>query len=233
MKTKHYSVLLILFLALCCVPATQSQEQEARPVPEHFTRVSVGSGIDLFITQGEPVTVTVEADNRDMDRVVTDVEGDVLKIFMRSNVRWVRTRSVKVHLTMPEITSLSVSGGADLRSTATINTQQLSVDCSGGADAYLSVIASDVELSASGGADIDIKGEATTLNASASGGADIDAKNLKAQKAVVEASGGADISVYASEEIKAHASGGSDIDYYGSPAIKAISKSGGGDVTEK
>ncbi len=233
MKTNHYSVLLILFLALGCVAAMQSQEQEVRSVPAPFTKVSVGSGIDLFLTQGEPVNVTVEANDRDIDRIETKVEEGVLKVYMRNNVRWVRTRTVKVFVTMPEIARLTASGGADIRGTATINTQQIRVDCSGGADVYLSVLASDVYLSASGGADIDIKGETLTLNASASGGADIDAGNLKAQKAVVEASGGADVSVNASEEIKAHASGGGDIYYYGSPAKKAISKSGGGSVTKR
>jgi hypothetical protein len=233
MTTKNYSFVLGLLFVVCCLPEVQSQEQEERLLTEPYTEISAESGIDVFLTQGELAQVLVEADKSVLDKIVTRVEGNVLKIYIRNNLRWVRSQSLKVYVTMKEIKGLSISGGADLRTTAAITTAQLTVNCSGGGDAYIAVKANHVELYASGGADIDIKGETQTLKADASGGADIVARELKAQRVVAEASGGADIEVYAGEEIQANATGGGDIDYYGLPVKKSINKSGGGDVSEK
>ncbi len=233
MTKTFYCFVWAFFFTLACVPEIQSQEKEVRLLSDPFTEISAGSGIDVFLTQGEAAQVVVESDKSVLDKIVTRVEGNVLKIYIRNNLRWVRSHSLKVYVTMKEVNGLSISGGADLRTTAPLTTAQLTVNCSGGGDAYIAVIANHVELYASGGADIDIKGETQTLKADASGGADIGARELKAQRVVAEASGGADIEVYAGEEIQANATGGGDIHYYGLPGKKTINKSGGGEVFEK
>lgn len=208
-----------------------AQTREERVIEKGFTEISVSSGIELFVKQGEPVEIFVEAKDDVIDKVKTEIKGNTLNVYFEGGVfSWFKSKSAKVYVTLPEITKLSSSGGSDLKGMGEIISENIEVSASGGADAEVILKASSVVLECSGGADIIASGESDFLKASASGGADIEARKLIAKRAVASASGGADVTVFASEEIEASASGGADVDYYGSPAMKNVNSSGGGDV---
>jgi hypothetical protein len=218
-------------LVTACTMQSNAQTREERSVSNEFTEISVSSGIDLFVKQGEPVEIIVEAANDFMGKVKTEVKGNTLNVYVEGGVfSWFQSHSAKVHVTVPEISKLASSGGADLKSVGEIVSDQIEIVSSGGADAEVTLKASTVVLKCSGGADIVARGKADFLEASASGGADIKARQLLAKKVEASASGGADVTVFASVEIKASASGGADVDYYGSPGMKNVNSSGGGDV---
>ncbi|WP_010661866.1 head GIN domain-containing protein [Marinilabilia salmonicolor] len=207
------------------------QEREERRVSGAFDEVSVSSGVDLFLKQGDDYEIIVEGDEDAIDNLVTELKGNRLNVYLKTNFfSWFWNGEVNVYVTMPEVTKLSSSGGADLKSVGELSADRIEINCSGGADAEVSVRAVSVILHSSGGADLSIEGQTEVLHAESSGGADINAKELQAKKVFASASGGADIEVYVTDEIEASASGGADVDYYGSGKEVKISESGGGDV---
>ncbi|PRZ00273.1 head GIN domain-containing protein [Marinilabilia salmonicolor] len=207
------------------------QEREERRISGSFDEVSVSSGVDLFLKQGEDYEIIVEGDGDAIDNLVTELDGSRLNVYFKSSFfSWFSKGDVNVYLTMPDVSKLSSSGGADLKSVGELRTDRIEINSSGGADVEVSVRAASIILHSSGGADLSIEGQTEVLHAESSGGADINARELHAKKVFASASGGADIEVYVTEEIEASASGGADVDYYGSGKEVKISESGGGDV---
>lgn len=205
-------------------------DREIREV-KNFQSVVVNSGVDVFIMQGDEHKVEVEASKDVIHRIITEVKGETLHVYVKGNFRWRFKDIRKVYISAPDYKVISANGGADVRGNNTIKTDMLSLQSSGGGDIYLSVETTTLKLNCNGGADISVEGNTDNLMASASGGADIDARKLLAKNVEVSASGGGDADVFASEKITAHASGGGDVHYSGSPKEKNISESGGGDVS--
>jgi len=208
-----------------------AQDKENRTV-NNFSSINVSSGIDLYITQGDAIDLKVICDKSELHRLITEVEGNTLKIYMKGNNNWswANNNAPKVYVTFKQISEINANGGSDVYGQNTISAESLLIKSSGGADIYADIKTDELKINSSGGSDIKIKGTTNTLTASASGGSDINARELKAQKVKVNSSGGADAVVWAEKEIIANASGGSDIDYYGNPEIKQLSESGAGDI---
>ncbi|MGM0376967.1 MAG: head GIN domain-containing protein [Bacteroidota bacterium] len=238
MRNNLFSLLLglfVIFQAGCFMQGDiNAQNREERKVNAGFTGIEVSSGVDLILEQGEDTKIIVEATSKHIDEVKTEVKNGVLKVDMEGGIfSWFENRSATVYVTMPEIETLSASGGADLTSKDEIRSEELEVSSSGGAEVEIEVQATRVVLNSSGGANIIASGETDHLEATASGGSDLQAKGLEARFVTASSSGGADLEVYASEEISATASGGSDITYYGTAQMIEKNESGAGDVTHR
>ena len=236
MKKGFYSYLVVSLFVLQfgMILESEAQIKEERNVSPAFTGIEVTGGINLIVGQGAETRIWVETDEEHLDEVKTEVVKGVLKLSMDHGIfEWFSSRTVTVSVTHPDIQYLSASGGADIEGKGVIDSEEIQISSSGGADVELEIKAVRTKLGSSGGADIHVKGETDELEVSASGGSDVKAKDLKARCVIASSSGGADIEVYASEKIKASASGGSDIDYFGPASQVEENESGGGDVTHR
>lgn len=204
---------------------------EKRNIDTEFSRVRVSSGIDLYIEQGDKVSLTVEADENLHDYIVTEVRGDQLRIYVDGNI-W-RAKARKVHLTVTDIEELKATSGSDAVSKGVIKAEELEVGTSSGADMRIEVEAKYVTSSSSSGSDLKISGTAETHETSASSGSSVYAYGLKAKEVTARVSSGADISVHATESISARASSGGDIRYKGSPKKVSKKTSSGGGVSSR
>lgn len=202
-----------------------------------FTGLSVSSGIDVYLTQGNSEKLTLEVKGIDEDEVKSEVKNGVLKLYIdrKGFMNWNlgRNNYVKAYLTFKQLTDLQASGGADVFGQGTLSFNDLNVEASGGSDVKLNLKANKLNVEASGGADAVLQGSARTLNANGSGGADLDARKLTVEVCRANSSGGSDVYVNASQELSMQASGGSDIYYSGSAKVLSKSKSGGSDITRR
>ncbi|MCB0374766.1 MAG: DUF2807 domain-containing protein [Sinomicrobium sp.] len=201
---------------------------ESRSVTENFTVIKASEGLDVYVTQGNKTSIVVEADENIIDLIRTDINDGVLRIHTEKRIG--RAKAKKVHVSLPDITRLTASSGADLESRGVITADNLVLDCSSGADIIVTVKANEVECNASSGSDIRVSGTAETLIADASSGSDIKARDLEVKRCIAEASSGADITVNASEEISASAGSGGDVKYSGSPNVVKKNSSRSGSV---
>ncbi|MCK0159964.1 head GIN domain-containing protein [Allomuricauda sp. F6463D] len=191
--------------------------EETRDVTEDFDIVSASEGIDVFVTQGSEFKISVEADENILDLIGTDIKDGRLKIHAVENIG----RATKnVYVTLPEITGLKSSSGADLIVQNVVKSENLELDASSGSDLQVEVVAGEVSADASSGADIKVSGEADALFADASSGSDIKAQDLMVKRCNADASSGADISVNVSESLVADASSGADIRYTGEASVE-------------
>ncbi|NAS32872.1 DUF2807 domain-containing protein [Flavobacteriaceae bacterium R38] len=202
---------------------------EARNSDESFTVVKAAEGLDVYITQDKKTSISVEADENIIGLIRTDIKNGILRIHTEERIG--RAKSKKVFVSLPEITSLRSSSGADLYTTAVIKADRIELDSSSGADLKVEVEANEVDCDASSGSDIVVSGKAKILYADASTGSDIKARKLLVTKCIAKASTGADISVNATDELVANTSTGGDVNYTGDPIVKK-SKSTAGTVSK-
>ena len=96
---------------------------------------------------------------------------------------------------------------------------------------FVTVVTDDIEeIAASGGADVTGEGVTESYTLRASGGSDVDLLDLQASSVEIDASGGTDVWVFASQSVTGEASGGADVEIFGSPPNVNVSESGGADV---
>lgn len=239
MKANQLFTLILFCTAL--FQATSSQagqsngDRQTRQI-SGFHGVSVSSGIDLYLTQKNVEEVLVEAESDDLDKLVTKVEGGILKIYMKqkswSIFNW-SSKPRKVYVSFATLDKLEASAGSDVVSENFLKLDKLNLDASSGSDVKLELEANELSVGSSSGSDISLKGKATVLQADASSGSDINASELQTKKCTASVSSGSDMKVFVTEVLNANASSGGDISYSGNPAKKDINESSGGDVHGK
>ncbi|MGB1451036.1 MAG: head GIN domain-containing protein [Marinirhabdus sp.] len=201
---------------------------ETRLENEFFDELKVGSGLDVYLTQGAQAKVTVEADENLQPIIETYIENGKLYIKTSENID--RSSSKKVHVTYNSLRNIHASSGADVIGNTVVEAETLGLKSSSGADLQLEIFANQVNLDCSSGADMRISGRATHCNADASSGADIKAKDLLVVNCKAEASSGADITINVKERLDTDVSSGGDIKYYGNPSAVSTEESVSGRV---
>ncbi|MBV7267836.1 head GIN domain-containing protein [Winogradskyella luteola] len=201
-----------------------------RSISSDFESIKVSQGLDLYITQGNEVTLNVEADENLHELIMTEVENGTLTIYTTENIR--RAASRKINLSITDISAIKATSGSDVFSTNTIEVDDLELNTTSGADMKLDVKTKTLNAHSTSGSDIRLSGTTTLLIAEATSGSDIKASNLKAETSKVKATSGADISVNTSKELTARATSGADIRYSGSPEKVDKSDSSSGSVRE-
>lgn len=234
MKTNPFlkTIALVLLASLSFI-SVNAQNSRAIAV-SNFTGLGVSSGIDLFLTQGTSESLVIKGDSRLIEDVIVEQKNGNVSIRYKEGINWsrlFRNEGIKVYVTYKKLKALSASGGSDVYSQNTINTDSFSLTASGGSDVKLTLTCKDLQLTVSGGSDAKLKGSAENMILQASGGSDIDAFEFVADYAKVNVSGGSDANIYVNKGLEASANGGSDISYKGNAVVKKTSNSKSGDVS--
>jgi hypothetical protein len=230
--------LFTLFFIVCTFFLSNPLQAEGRQKRQvsGYHGVSVSAGIDLYLTQKNVEEVFVEADSDDLDKIITEVEGGILKIYIKEkswfNLNWTHNNR-KAYVSFITLDKLDASAGSDINSEGVLKLNELDMDASSGSDIKIELEAEKLVVESSSGSDVRIKGKVNVLYASASSGSDIDASELQSKKCNASVSSGSDVRVNVTEELDANASSGGDITYSGNPKSKDINESSGGDVHGK
>lgn len=196
-----------------------------------FTGVRVSTGIDVFLSQGDKMSISVEADENLHEYILTEVKNDVLHVYTDVNIRDAEMK--RVHLTMKEIKSLSTSSAGDLIGQTPVRTDNLKLNASSAGDIKLEVYAKTVEVDISSSGDMTLTGEADMLKGTLSSAGDLNAYNLKVREADLSASSAGDADIYVTERLRARASSAGDINYKGNPKYVDANSSSAGSIRSR
>lgn len=212
-----------------------AQDLTLTPAVSGFSTLKVSSGVQVFLTQGDTESVRIQAKGFAKNDIIAEVDGGELKLSIRlqgwlGNNRANRNtgRYVKAYLTARQLTDITVASGAQLTGESPFKATKLGVHSKSGAEISLRVVATDVDISAGAGANADVSGEAQTVTAMASGGATLRAGELRAKTCQAEATSGADVRVFADNELFLKASTGGSIHHSGSGRVVSRKTSLGG-----
>jgi len=231
--SKTFKSSILLFLATILFSVSAFAQASKNVVVKSFNTVTISSGMDLYLTQGNTETLVVKGSTDAIKDVIVEQSGSAIKIRYKDGVNWGRIfkgQSIKVYVNYKTLKSLSATGGSDVYTGNTLKSDALSLTASGGSDLKLTLAVKDLSLTVSGGSDAELKGSGENMQATASGGSDIDAFDYVVSNAKIQVTGGSDANVNVSKALEASATGGSDINYKGNAALKQISSSKSGDI---
>ncbi len=205
----------------------------ARSLSGSFTAISVSSGIDLYLSQGNEESLAVSAsDQKHMDRFKTEIVNGTLKIYYdNKGMTWKsENKKLKAYVSFKTLQKLNVSAGSDAKVTGSINTDDFTLDVSSGSVFKGDINAKTISADVSSGASIRISGKSDKLKIDVSSGADFKGYDLVTDYCDASASSGAGVHVTINKELNAKASSGGDIHYKGTALIRDIKTSSGGSV---
>lgn len=231
---KIFALTLMIIAVSACAQAqyrsvrgNHDVTRKDRNVDNNFTGIKVSSGIDVFLSQGDHNSVTVEADENLHEYIITEVKGDVLNIYSEANIRDAERK--RAYVTMKEINSVRTTSAGDVTGETPVRADHLELSASSAGNINLEVTAKEINLDISSSGDITISGEADILDGSLSSAGDLNAFDLKVRDADISASSAGNANVNVSERIRARSSSAGDINYKGNPQyIDAHSSSAGG-----
>jgi len=223
MKINMLKFLFSIFLVSATL-ISFGQGKEERDVSS-FTGVSLGISGDLYITQGSPQKVVVQAENN-MDEIETVVKDGVLRI---KTDNWnSKIKGAKIWVTMPEVESLNISGSGDIVAETPINADELELKVSGSGTIDISELKGDeIGAAISGSGDIKLAGSADEMELRISGSGSVYADGLKVSECGIKISGSGSCKIDVTGELDVSISGSGRVTYYGNPQIDArVSGSG-------
>ena len=235
MKTSTKFIIL-LFLTICASTIYAQNTEEIRNI-SNFKGIRISSGIDLYIKQGNVESVRIMGDKGKLEKVKTEREGDILRIYTGNSKGWFNfdfdwsnKNPIKAYVTVKNLNSIAATGGSDVFSEGKLDLIKLDVKATGGSDVKLDLDTDELTCETTGGSDVTLSGTATVFKAMATGGSDLKAKNLRTNFCSISSTGGSDAHVWAEKEISISATGGSDVYYKGNARVVQSNSSGGSDV---
>lgn len=214
-----------------------------------FTGIQAGNAFSIQVSREDSFKVQVTADDNLWDSLDISVSGTELHLQARPGVSVINS-TLKAVVTLPQVSSLDVSGAAnasiggfnsDNGMTFTISgagavkiddmkSGDTVFEISGAGNASGKISTAGIRFSASGGSRTDLSGTGTDGNIEASGGSRVTLDQFQLQKVSVTLSGGAEGRVNAQNITSADLSGGSNLFYVGSPTLGKVQTSGGSSI---
>jgi hypothetical protein len=227
---------IIMLLSGCMVNIQDSITGNGHVVKQdrdvtEFSSIKVGSGIDVFLTQGDNYKLEVEADENLQSWIRTEVTGNELHIFTEKSIRFAKTK--KVYVTCKTLERIEISSAGDVTGVTPFKTDKLDIEMSSAGDLRLEVEASEIGISISSAGNAYLKGKTNVLKADLSSAGDLNAFDLIAKTGEISVSSAGDARVFITDEASFESSSAGDIDYKGEPKIKNIRTSSAGSVNKK
>ncbi|QEC75989.1 head GIN domain-containing protein [Mucilaginibacter ginsenosidivorax] len=200
-----------------------------------FTSVSVAGSFDVVITQGATESVKVQAPSDVISRIITEVEGNTLKIYTKSDNDWHwfdgGHKKVMIYVSIKEVNGVSLSGSGDVSFREGLRAGSFRLKLTGSGDVSGKLWVKNLDVNLAGSGDIKISGTADNSNISVAGSGDYTARDLTTNTASVRVAGSGDARVNVSQKLEASVVGSGDVYYTGSVKSVSSSKIGSGDVS--
>jgi hypothetical protein len=223
-KTKKFGFALLIGFSFFSANA-----QQTRSVGD-FNGIKAGDAFTIVISQSDENTVKVDAPDNIQSQIKTEVKDGVLTISGEGNIK--ADKPIIITIGIKSLTSLDVSGSADVKTENQLTCDKLTIESNGAGDVHLDIKANEIKTQISGAGDITLKGTSQQLDATVSGAGTLKASNLEANKIKVKVSGAGDAKVNAIQGLDADVSGAGSIIYKGNPADRNVNITGAGSVRE-
>jgi hypothetical protein len=210
-----------------------------------FSALHISGPFDVYVEQGSIESVTFQAPKEILDRIVTEVKGNTLRIsnkhdnwgwgpksWWSDKGWWQRHRGkIIVHVTVKDLNSIKVSGSGGAFFDNGISTQSLSLLVRGSGNVRGKVSVKTLESHISGSGNIKLSGTAGNSTIKVSGSGNFSAPGLITSNSAVRVSGSGNAKINATDKVDAAVSGSGDVRYTGDAKSVRSAKSGSGNVS--
>ncbi len=212
---KTYFFCLSLFAGSFCI--AQNDGELIKKDLQPFTRLSMGGETTVFLKQTQQPYISFKSG--DAKSIEYSLQGDQLSINGSADA---------IYLGVPSLAEIDVAGTAELYSSDTLKSDNLSITASGAGDINLLLNCALTKCQVTGASDVKLAGNTNDLNASVSGSGDLLAQKLYANTTTANISGSADAKVNCKDQLKGAVSGTGTLYFAGNPAQVDVAVTGSG-----
>ena len=196
-----------------------------------FDGIGLSINADVYLRQGSPQSVKIEAQQNMIDNIERSVRDGVWKINFDKNVR--NHDGIKIWITISDLSKIAISGSGNVTGESKFsNLGSLDLSVSGSGDINLDSNSRSLSAAISGSGDVRLKGSTGDCEMRITGSGDISAFDLEAKTCSVKITGSGDSSVNVSENLEVAIVGSGDVYYKGRPSVRS-KITGSGDVQSK
>lgn len=222
MKTRLVTAFLLLAFILT---GNQVHADEQIRKVDSFNEISLRIGANIHLDQGEKQNLEIIAKPSTLDEIITEVkEGKLIIRFPNKNYLWntFQPGEITIHITVPDIKGLAVSGSGDIIAEDEIKTKTIDLAVSGSGNIQLSELSSERVVSTiSGSGNIALTGKtaAQDLSVNISGSGNFKGLEFRADDVTVKVSGSGNVGVEANNNLYIRLAGSGNVTYKGNPSI--------------
>ena len=207
---------------------------KVRNISGTFSKLSVSSGVQLYLTQGSEVKLAISvSDEKHEERFKTEIVNGELKIYYENKgLTWSndKNRKLTAWLSVKDLEEVKGSAGANVKVVDELSVPNFTMRFSSGAQ-FGGIIKTDrLFADVSSGSNISISGAANKLEVTANSGAAFKGSNLVTQYCTATANSGAAIKIEVQKELQASAKSGASIAYEGNAIVSKRTINSGGSV---
>lgn len=184
-----------------------------------FRKVDIWGTGELRIIQDKEESLEITCDDNFLDKIKTDVRGNVLHIGP-DHARLKPTKTIEYVLRLKDLEAIQSAGALSIQA-ETLNCSQLSITANGVCSVNLGALQADAITTTINGAvkvtvvSGKVKQQTVTMN----GAGHYQCPNVDAEATTVTINGTGQATVWASGTLKANLHGTGSISYYGSPKV--------------
>lgn len=211
MKTKTLYLLSLLLFTFITLNAAETVKKEVRRI-DSFKNINVGSAFVVYLSQGNKQAVTVETEDKYIDKIQTTVKNGTLHIELK-NLKERNNRGPKtmnVYITIPEIKNVEATGavqikmqtplksketvsfelsGASKLNDLILNCKKFELNLSGASKLSVDLTADEINANVSGASNLTVSGTVDVADIDASGASKVDVRNFTCNKGDFNSSG--------------------------------------------
>jgi hypothetical protein len=216
-------------------PVKSAAEYRSLPEDAQFTSLNFKSVGEVFLLQGDTCDLRVEGNPQLIDKVITQWEGDELKITYNATIsdwagfQWIIAENrLRYYVTVRELHNLTLGGAGMVRADG-LTGELLTVNHAGIGKLTLKGLQyHELAVKLGGLGEIHVAGQVDSQVVELTGGGDYNALDLLSQDADVNLSGTGSARVWTESRLNARVSGAGNISYKGEPQVdKTITGLGG------
>jgi hypothetical protein len=227
------------FIVLLCLIslASFSQKQDLNP----FTAIDVFGPFQIELIKSDKEAVDIQAINVDKNDLTVEVHRGQLVLKLRNrhfltdwdSDKFRKEPRIKTKIYYKDLDEIKVAAGGTIESAEAIKSKKLVIEGSMGAEIDLTTTAETMYVRSSMGATVNLRGQTDFLEVKANMGGVLNANRLESKSAYVKANMGADVSIFASEEVDIDASMGASVRYSGDPTVSHTNRKIGADIHKR
>jgi hypothetical protein len=221
-----------IFLLFLLGTTVQAQGTETR-TPGSFTKVESGGSWDVYIKKGSKDEVKLVSTNISLDKVITEVDDNELKIKLeKGNYSKV---GLTVYVTVRDLDGIGTSGSGNMIVESDFGADEFSIGLSGSGNIETkNIMAEEISIGMSGSGNVTIAGgSAEEISIGQSGSGKLNALELTGESVKIGKSGSGETYIGATESLTVSTSGSGNVYYKGNPQDKSIASSGSSRVIQK
>jgi len=242
---------LLLFGLFFIAVANSQTKTESRTVGS-FSKIESKGSAKVVLVAGNSNTLTAEGDEKTLQNLVTEVQGNTLKIYIKSTKKLNLKGGVLVRVPIKQqLDEVSLSGSGSIKSDTAIKSNNfvasvsgsgkidldkvdaqsasVKVDGSGKIELNLNTGTAKAEINGSG--KIELDGKANVFSVNIHGSGNLDASDFTSVATDVSISGSGYVKTNTTKDLSANIQGSGSVKYKGDPTIKK-NISGSGRVTK-